>query len=150
MPELDDLDRRIVNALQGGFPITERPYAEAATALGIGEDDLIVRLTRLRRGNVLTRFGPMYQVERMGGAFCLAALAVPAERFDDVAAIVNGFPEVAHNYAREHAYNMWFVIATEQPERVQEVVAEIGQATGLPVLAVPKVEEFRVDLRFEA
>lgn len=150
MAELDALDRRIINALQGGFPISERPYAEAAAALGIDEGELIDRLARLRRDNVLTRFGPMYQVERMGGAFCLAALAVPAERFGEVAAIVNGFPEVAHNYAREHAYNMWFVIATERPERVQEVIGEIERAAGLPVLAVPKLEEFRVDLRFEA
>ncbi len=147
---LDDADRRVVNALQGGFPVCERPFAEAAAALGLAEDDLIARLKRLRAEGVLTRFGPMYQIERMGGAFCLAALAAPEERFDEVAEIVNGFPEVAHNYARTHAWNMWFVIATERPERVAEVVAEIEAATGLRVLAVPKLEEFHVDLRFEA
>lgn len=147
---LDDIDRRVINALQGGFPVCDRPFATAAEAIGIGEQELIDRLARLRADNVLTRFGPMYQIERIGGAFCLAAIAVPAERFDAVAEIVDAFPEVAHNYAREHAFNMWFVIATERPERVQEVVAEIEKATGLSVLAVPKLEEFRVDLRFEA
>lgn len=149
-PRLDDLDRRIVNALQGGFPVCERPYAEAAAALGLAEHELIERLKRLREADVLTRFGPMFQVERMGGAFCLAALAVPAERWDEVLAAVNAFPEVAHNYAREHAFNMWFVIATERPQRIAEVVAEIEARTGLAVLAVPKLEEFFVDLRFEA
>lgn len=147
---LDETDRRIINALQGGFPVCERPYAEVAATLGLDEDELIARLTRLRETNVLTRFGPMFQVERMGGAFCLAALAVPAERWDAVLAAVNAFPEVAHNYAREHAFNMWFVIASDRPERIGEVVAEIEAAMGLPVLAVPKLEEFFVDLRFEA
>ncbi len=147
---LDDTDRRIINALQGGFPVCERPYAEAAASLGLDEDELIDRLKRLRENNVLTRFGPMFQVERMGGAFCLAALAVPAERWDAVLEAVNAFPEVAHNYAREHAFNMWFVIASDRPERIGEVVGEIEAATGLSVLAVPKLEEFFVDLRFEA
>lgn len=147
---LDETDRRIINALQGGFPVCDRPYAEAAAALGLDEDDLITRLQRLREANVLTRFGPMFQVERMGGAFCLAALAVPEGRWDAVLEAVNAFPEVAHNYAREHAFNMWFVIASDRPERIGEVVSEIEAATGLDVLAVPKLEEFFVDLRFEA
>lgn len=149
-PDLDAVDRRIINSLQGGFPVCERPFAAAAADIGIAEAELIARVKRLREDNVLSRFGPMYHAEKMGGSFCLAALAVPEERFDEVTAIVNAFPEIAHNYAREHAWNMWFVIATEHPERVAEVVAEIEARTGLAVLAVPKLEEFYVGLRFEA
>jgi DNA-binding Lrp family transcriptional regulator len=153
-PDLDEIDRRIINGLQGGahedLPVCERPFAVAAERLGLEEAELIARLQRLREANVLSRFGPMYHAERMGGAFCLAALAVPPERFDAVAAIVNAFPEVAHNYARDHAWNMWFVIATEIPERVDAVIGEIEAATGLTVLAVPKLREFYVGLRFEA
>lgn len=149
-PELDATDRRIINHLQGGFPVCERPYAAAAAEIGIAEADLLARLQRLRDDKVLSRFGPMYHAEKMGGAFCLAALAVPEERFEAVAEIINGFPEVAHNYAREHAFNMWFVIATEHPERVDTVIAEIEASTGLTVLAVPKLREFYVGLRFEA
>lgn len=149
-PDLDETDRRIINGLQGGFPVCERPYAAAAADLGLGEGELIARLQRLRQDNVLSRFGPMYHAEKMGGLFCLAALAVPAERFDAVAEMVNAFPEVAHNYAREHAWNMWFVIATETPERVDEVIAAIEAQTGLEVLVVPKLQEFYVGLRFEA
>lgn len=149
-PDLDAVDRRIINSLQGGFPVCERPFAAAAADIGIAEAELIARVKRLREDNVLSRFGPMYHAEKMGGSFCLAALAVPEERFDEIAAIVNAFPEIAHNYAREHAWNMWFVIATEHPERVAEVVAEIEARTGLAVLAVPKLEEFYVGLRFEA
>jgi len=149
-PELDEIDRRIINGLQGGFPVCERPYAAAAADLGLAEAELIERLQRLRQDNVLSRFGPMYHAEKMGGSFCLAALAVPVERFDAVAEIVDAFPEVAHNYAREHAWNMWFVIATETPDRVDQVIAAIEAQTGLEVLVVPKLQEFYVGLRFEA
>jgi DNA-binding Lrp family transcriptional regulator len=86
----------------------------------------------------------------MGGAFTLAAMAVPDDRFDDVAETVNAFPEVAHNYAREHAFNMWFVVAAERPERIAEVLAEIAGATGLEVLDLPKEEEFFLELRLSA
>ena len=76
----DDADRRLINALQGGFPLSERPFAEVAAALGLAEDEVIARLQAMLADRVLTRFGPMYQIERMGGAFCLAALAVPEIR----------------------------------------------------------------------
>jgi DNA-binding Lrp family transcriptional regulator len=145
---MDATDRAIVNKLQGGFPIAERPYAEAAVGLGIGEGELIDRLERMLAEGTLSRFGPMYHAERMGGAFTLAAMAVPAERFEEVAEIVGAFPEVAHNYARDHALNMWFVLATEDKARIAEVISEIEARTGLAVLDMPKIEEFYVGLRF--
>jgi len=147
---MDAVDRAIVNQLQGGFPVCERPYAEAATTLGLTEDQLMQRLDILLENGTLTRFGPMYHAERLGGALTLAAMKLPAEDFERVTAIVNGFPEVAHNYAREHAFNMWFVLATEAPERIEEAIGEIEKATGYRVYNMPKLEEFYVGLRFEA
>lgn len=146
---MDATDRQIINALQGGFPVCERPYAEVAARLGLGEDELIARLDTLLAQGTLTRFGPMYHAERLGGALTLAAMKIPPAEFDRVAEIVNGFPEVAHNYARDHEFNMWFVLATETPERISEVIAEIERATGCPVHDMPKIEEFFVGLRFE-
>jgi len=147
---MDEIDRRIVNELQGGMPLTERPYAAAAERLGIGERALIDRIEKLLADGVLSRFGPMFHAERLGGALTLAALAAPEDRFDAIADIVNAFPEVAHNYARDHALNMWFVVATDRPERVAEVLAEIERRTGLKVYNMPKLEEFFVGLRFAA
>lgn len=112
---MDDLDRAIVDGLQTGFPVCERPFLEAARGLGTTEDELLARIDRLLREGTLTRFGPLFQVERMGGVFTLAAMSVPEERFEATAAAVNALPEVAHNYAREHPLNMWFVLATEAP-----------------------------------
>jgi len=147
---MDAVDRAIVNQLQGGFPVCERPYAEAAVKLGLTEDQLMQRLDILLENGTLTRFGPMYHAERLGGALTLAAMKVPAQDFERVTAIVNGFPEVAHNYAREHAFNMWFVLATEAPERIEQVIGEIEKAAGHRVYNMPKLEEFYVGLRFEA
>jgi len=147
---IDECDRRIINALQGDFPLSDEPYREAAQALGIDEAELLARLQRLLADRVLTRFGPMFQVERMGGRFVLAAMQVPDARFEQVAAIVNTFPEVAHNYRREHAWNMWFVLATERPESVAEAIARIEAATGFAVAAFPKEREYFVEMKLDA
>ena len=147
---MDSIDRDIINNLQGGFPLSERPYADAAARLGLTEDELIRRLDGMLEKGALTRFAPMYHAERLGGALTLAAMKIPPPDFERVAGIVNGFPEVAHNYAREHEFNMWFVLATETPARINEVIGEIEKATGYAVYNMPKLEEFFVGLRFEA
>lgn len=149
-PRLDDTDRRIINALQGDFPLSRRPFAQVAQALDLDEGALIARLDRLLRDRVLTRFGPMFQIEHMGGAFCLAAMKVPEDVFDTVAAQVNAFPEVAHNYRREHALNMWFVLATERPGGIDETAQRIEAGTGLPVFLFPKEQEYFVEMKLEA
>ncbi len=146
---MDDIDRSILNRLQNGFPICERPYRTAAQQLGISEDQLIRRLQLMLENRQLSRFGPMYHAERLGGGLSLCAMCVSEAQFEQIAQKVNAFREVAHNYARDHAFNMWFVLATETPERIDEVVAEIEKATGYPVYNLPKKEEYFVGLRFE-
>lgn len=148
--ELDALDRAIVNRLQDGFPICEHPYAVVADELGMGEQDLLARLGRLLHERVLTRFGPMYHAERMGGGLSLAAMKIPPEDFERVAEIVNRMPEVAHNYARDHALNMWFVLATETPQGQQEAIAAIERESGYSVYNMPKIKEFFVELKLRA
>lgn len=150
MRELSTVDRKILAQLQGDFPICERPYAAAAERLGIGEEELLQRLQQLLDDKVLTRFGPMFQIEEMGGAFVLAALAAPEARYDAVAAQVNALPQVAHNYRREHALNMWFVLATETKDGIAEAIAQIERDTGLPVYAFPKEREYFVEMKLEA
>jgi hypothetical protein len=89
----------------------------------------------------------MLQIERMGGAFVLAALAVPEERYEAVAALVNALPQVAHNYRREHLLNMWFVLATETPAGIAEAIARIERDTGLTVHAFSKEREYFVEMK---
>lgn len=147
---MDEIDRRIINTLQTGFPLCESPYREAAAELGLSEQALIDRLSILLQEGILSRFGPLYHAELMGGALTLAAIKAPDDRFDEVADIVNGFPEVAHNYARNHELNMWFVIATETPEQIQRTISAIEQQTRLTVYNMPKVSEYFVGLKLEA
>jgi DNA-binding Lrp family transcriptional regulator len=147
---LDDIDRKLINTWQGGFPLVSQPFAELAKSLGVSQDDVITRIRAMREQNVITRFGPMFNADALGGAFCLCAMAVPDERWDEVVESVNSRIEVAHNYQREHRLNMWFVLATERAERIPEVCAEIEQATGMRVFAFPKLTEFFVEFRVTA
>lgn len=147
---LDDLDRAIINRLQGGFPVCDRPYAQAAATLGTDEATLIERLGALLQDGTLTRFGPLFDVERMGGAFSLCALAAPREDYERVTALVNSHPEVAHNYEREHALNMWFVLACPSRDDIPRVLADIEAETGLTVYDFPREAEYFIELKLPA
>lgn len=147
---MDELERAIVNQLHGGFPLCERPFAAAATQLGTDEDTLIEKLGAMLGSGTLTRFGPLYDAERLGGAFTLCAMSVPPADFERVAALVNAHPEVAHNYERAHRLNMWFVIAASGQARIAEVLAAIEAETGHPVLDFPRLAEYFVELKLTA
>jgi DNA-binding Lrp family transcriptional regulator len=147
---LDATDRRILNALQEGFPISPQPFADAAIPLGLSEGELITRIAHLREVGAITRFGPFIDAEAMGGAFCLCAMAVPADRFDAVVTLVNALPEVAHNYERAHRLNLWFVLACESPQGIARAAARIERETGLNVLRFPKQREFFIGFRVAA
>ena len=144
---MDETDRAIINALQGGFPICDAPYASAAQVLGLDEATLISRLRQLVTDGTLSRFGPMYNAEQLGGAVTLAAMSVPADRLETVVTQINAHPEVAHNYERTHALNVWFVVATERPDRITEVLHQIEAETGLPIFNMPKSKEYFIGLR---
>jgi len=147
---MDDLDRRIVTALQRGIAVVPRPFAAAARDLGIDEATLIMKLKNLLAQGALTRFGPLFNADRLGGAFTLCAMSVPAHDFERVCGIVNAFREVAHNYEREHRLNMWFVLATADPAQIAEVRGRIESATGYPVIDLPKIDEYFVGLELAA
>jgi DNA-binding Lrp family transcriptional regulator len=146
----DDIDAILINHLQDGFPICEQPYLQAANELNLTEKDVLARLNKLLEDGILTRFGALYHAEKMGGALTLAALKVPENDFENVTKIVNAFPEVAHNYQRNHELNMWFVIATETQQELDATLEKIEQQTGLPIFNMPKINEYFVGLRLEA
>lgn len=145
---MDELDRAIVNSLQGGFPVCGRPFAEVAAQLHSTEQEIISRVDQLLKRGMLSRFGPMYHAERMGGSLSLAAMKIPDADFERVAEILNAMPEVAHNYARDHVLSMWFVLATETAAEHAAALKKIEQETGYPVYDMPKIKEYFVGLRF--
>ena len=147
---LDATDRLLINRLQDGLPLEHAPVARIAREAGLPETEVVDRITHLREIGAITRFGPFIDAEAMGGAFCLCAMAVPPDRFDEVMTLVNALPEVAHNYERLHRLNMWFVLACEKPDQIAEAAVRIEGETGLQVLRFPKLKEFFIGFRVEA
>lgn len=147
---INDADRAIMSALQDGFPLVPRPYADKAAELGLSEQELIDRIARMRESGIVTRFGPFLNAEKIGGGFCLCAMAVPPEKWDATVAAVNAHDEVAHNYRRDHRLNMWFVLAVEDSAEIAQVAKDIEAATGVEVMLFPKEHEYFLDMRGSA
>ncbi|WP_424018084.1 Lrp/AsnC family transcriptional regulator [Halorientalis pallida] len=152
--DLSRVDRAVVNAFQGGFPVAERPFEPAAAALRdrgveIDADALFERVRDLDDEGVLTRFGALINAEEIGGAATLVAMHAPEDRYDEVAEQVNAYDAVAHNYEREHPHlNMWFVVSVPDADEVEEVLAAIEDDTGQETYNLPKQQEFRVEAKF--
>ncbi len=144
--QLDKLDKILINLLQHGLPVCQSPFAIIADEVGSTEATVIEKIENLLAHKILSRFGPMFDAACFGGAFTLAALSVPEDRFEQVTKIVNDFEQIAHNYKRNNKFNMWFVIATESQSEIDDVIEKIEQQTQLPVLNTPKLEEFYVGL----
>ena len=149
MQPMDNVDRSIVNHLQDGFPVCDQPYRQAAQEIGIHESELLARLQTILDDGRLSRFGPMYNAEKMGGAFTLCAMSVPTAQFDTVAEQVNSLAQVAHNYERDHELNMWFVLGTETEQEIAHVIQDIEAITHYPVYNFPKLDEYYVGLKFD-
>ncbi len=143
---LSKLEREFINNFQGNFPLQERPFLSIAEQLDCSEDELIATVKKLKSEKILTRFGPLYDAAELGGGLTLAAISVPQERYEIVTELVNTYPEVAHNYKREHELNMWFVLATETPVELLQVISSIEKTTGLTVYNFPKQQEFYIGL----
>ena len=151
---LDSVDRAVVNAFQGGFPVVAEPFDPAAAALrdrgvDVSGEELLERVRRLDEAGTLTRFGALIDAGEIGGTATLVAMCAPKERFDEVAEQVNAHREVAHNYRREHPHlNMWFVVSVSDPDAVDRVLADIEAETGRETYNLPKQREFRVEAKF--
>jgi DNA-binding Lrp family transcriptional regulator len=152
--DLGTVDRAVLNAFQGGFPVVERPFEPAASALAdygvdIDADELLTRVQDLDDAGVLTRFGALINAEAIGGTATLVATHAPEDSYDEHAELINAHPEVAHNYEREHPHlNMWFVVSVAEEGRVEEVLSEIEAETGEETYNLPKQQEFHVGAKF--
>lgn len=144
--QLTTLERQFINNYQGNFPLQERPFKTIAKQLNSNEELLIETVQQLKDKKLLSRFGPLYDAAQLGGGLTLAAIAVPEKQYQNVTELVNAYPEVAHNYRREHKLNMWFVLATETPAQIMQTLTSIEKAVGLTVYNFPKQQEFYIGL----
>ena len=142
------LENRLLNDYQHEFPLLAAPFDAIARELGVTESDVVDSLNRLQRQGVVSRVGAIFR-PRSIGASTLAALAVPEENLEKVAAMVSSYPEVNHNYQREHHYNLWFVVAAPDEVALQRVLKEIEERSACRVLFLPLVEDYHIDLGFD-
>jgi DNA-binding Lrp family transcriptional regulator len=148
---LDEFDKRLLNAMQGAFPIVPRPYAEVATALGVGEDVVLKRVAELVQQRIIRQVTPIFDTRALGYESMLVAAKVDAEHPWRPAKIVNAHPGVSHNYLRNHEFNMWFTIATEPDsalglEGTLDVLKDLAGAESVRQLPTLKLFKIRMDL----
>ena len=145
-------DLILLDVLQDDFPLVPRPWAAIADRLGITEDDVLERLGRLQETGIIRGVSPVLESRRLGlMAATLVALRVPESRVRGIARIISSYPEVSHNYRRDHAYSIWFTLAAPTDERIAEVLAEILGRTGISpedVLNLPTLQKYKIDVRF--
>ncbi|NIO40811.1 MAG: Lrp/AsnC family transcriptional regulator [Burkholderiales bacterium] len=142
------LEKRLLNDFQRVFPLCARPFAEIARQLGISEAETIDSLRSLSEAGAVSRVGAVFRPHRIGTS-TLAAMAVPASRLEEVATMVSDYPEVNHNYEREHRYNLWFVAVAPHEAALARVLSDIERRSGLPVLRLPMLEDYHIDLGFD-
>ncbi|WP_404364772.1 AsnC family transcriptional regulator [Marinobacter sp.] len=145
---LDTTDRQLIDFYQRDLPLCGRPYREVSRRLGISEEEVIGRLRSLQDRQIISRVGPVFEHSR-AGASLLAAVAAPEEQLDLVAAAINRAPGVNHNYAREHTYNLWFVMTAPDEDVLDERLDELEHQLRLPMLRLPMVEGYHIDLSFD-
>ena len=148
MNALSPLDCALLNQVQKDFPLAERPFEVIGRRLGMGEEAVLERLQQLDREGAISRFGAVFKPNTVG-ASTLAALAVPSERVEETAELVNAMPGVNHNYLREHEYNLWFVITGRNREELCHRLRDIQKETGYPLLDLPMEQSYHIDLGFK-
>ncbi|MEO5377009.1 MAG: hypothetical protein H7832_04390 [Magnetococcus sp. DMHC-6] len=147
-PQITALDHQLLDQFQHNFPLVERPYLELAHQLGITEEVVLQRLTHLQKTGLISRVGVVL-TPRSVGVSTLAAMRVPEEQIESIAVLINAFSEVNHNYQREHEFNLWFVVTAVDAQRLQTILAQIEQQSGLKVHTMPMEQDFHIDLGFQ-
>jgi len=147
---MDEIDLRLLSAVQDGFPVAPRPYEDLGRMLGLTEEGVMERLGSLQRDGLVRRIGPILDLRRMGKSGILAALKVPVEEADSAAEVVSGYPEVSHNYLRpdESGYNLWFTVSADE-DRIAEILQEIRGRTGRGMLVLPTIRIFKIGVKFD-
>jgi siroheme decarboxylase len=146
---LDDLDRAILNEIQSHFPIVSRPYAEMGARVGASEAEVLDRVQHMTDAGVIRRIGANFTSRKLGYTSTLCAASVPQDKLQDFVAVVNRYPGVTHNYLRRHRYNVWFTLIAESEARLQQILADISRASGVPeILSLPAQEVFKIKVDF--
>jgi siroheme decarboxylase len=151
---LDDLDKKLLNLMQGSFPLEPRPYARVADLAGVSEDETLARVEQLIRDRIIRQVTPIFDTRALGYSSMLVAAKVDPDNPHRAANVINSHPGVSHNYLRNHDFNIWFTIATEPDSRLGlegtlEVLAAEAGAESVRQLPTLKMFKIRMDLEME-
>ena len=150
MPELDTIDRAILNRIQSDFPITSRPYMSIADEVGISEDDVLKRLARLKENGIIRRIGGNFVPNKLGFVSTLCAAKVPKEMIESFTKVVNRYPGVTHNYLRDNKYNIWFTFIAPSMEVIETNLKNISKETGISdIINLPATKVFKIKAHFD-
>lgn len=144
---LSELEQQLLAQFQHHMPVCAQPYKAMAQRLGCSEQQVLNTLHELQERAVLSRVGPVF-AHQHAGASTLVALAVSEQRLEHVASYISSLPAVNHNYRREHAYNLWFVLTGPDQDCISKILEQINQVTGLQPLNLPMQRAYRIDLGF--
>ncbi|KPJ74463.1 MAG: transcriptional regulator [Deltaproteobacteria bacterium SG8_13] len=148
--KLDDTDRLILNRIQSRFPITARPYRAIAEEIGLTEDEVIERISRMKKNDIIRRIGGNFVPEKVGFVSTLCAARVPQEKIDQFAETVNRYRGVTHNYQRDHDFNIWFTFIAPSMEEIEANLKQISEDTGVTeILNLPATKVFKIKAKFE-
>lgn len=146
----DETDRKLLGLIQTSLPIVPEPYREVGEVLGISEAEVIARLRLLIESGVIRRLGGVFDSRKLGYSGVLCAMAVTAERIDEVAEVVNSFAGVTHNYLREDPINMWFTVLAPSGEKLAETLKGIRERTGIQeIMTFPAENVYKIRVNFE-
>jgi len=146
--QLGNLEKHLLNDFQHGLPLVSRPFQAIAEKLGVSEDVIIKTLNQLQEQGFVSRVGAVFRANSVG-ASTLAAMSVPESQLEEVAMMINGYSEVNHNYQREHHFNLWFVLTASNDQELNSVLDDIELRSGLPVMYLPMIEDYHIDLGFD-
>ena len=147
---IDDIDRDILNQIQSDFPITSRPYRAIAEDLGLSEDEVLKRVSRLKDSGIIRRIGGNFAPEKVGFVSTLCAAKVPEDKISQFAEVVNRYPGVTHNYRRENTFNIWFTFIAPSMEEIEANLRQIAGETGITdILNLPATKVFKIRAEFK-
>lgn len=147
---MDDIDRKLLNEIQSGLPVTRRPYRDLGTRLSCSEDNILTRITRLKKEGIIRRIGGNFDSQRIGFTTTLCAARVPDDTIEEFVRVVNKYPGVTHNYLRDHHYNIWFTFVAPNMKAIDRYIEEIMKHTGVgEILNLPAVKTFKILVNFD-
>jgi DNA-binding Lrp family transcriptional regulator len=150
MPNLDDIDKAIINRIQSEFPIASRPYLELANELELTEKEVLDRVTRLKKGGIIRRIGGNFVPGKLGFVSTLCAARVPADKIEHFSKIVNRYPGVTHNYQRDNQYNVWFTFISPSMDEIETNLKKIAEESGVSdILNLPATKVFKIKAQFD-